>query len=181
MHQAWMVEYASGMNGWVRLVIWDGALWFWSVIKTIMTDWLSETPCELQASEIDFETHSLRFWDAQPSGAPMVVRSTKKLERNLSQKFFKLNTQKTPCHVILPTTRMFHFCCWAEREGCWKQHISTAMGNSCLWLLCTQSSMHGTNHSYMLAASAATQNTNALSSLGIIRLYTRQYIPTKSP
>ncbi len=24
-----------------QIVIWDGALWFWSVIKTIMTDWLT--------------------------------------------------------------------------------------------------------------------------------------------
>jgi hypothetical protein len=34
------------------IVIWDGALWFWSVIKTIMTDWLRAQKYHKQQTKV---------------------------------------------------------------------------------------------------------------------------------
>ncbi len=46
-----------------HIVIWDGALWFWSVIKTIMTDYShrihSSTNCNFRAHDIMAKVHPL--------------------------------------------------------------------------------------------------------------------------
>ncbi len=45
----------------IQVVSWDGALWFWSVIKTIMTDWLhiQERVCELEVQGMFLEAQRL--------------------------------------------------------------------------------------------------------------------------